>query len=112
MPYAIQTNKTDGAKMEICSLHALIACFSWSNLYLDTGLIYEDVDYVEINPATLEVASAPGNPIGRASLGYELRFQSLIIALEASHTSSLETSKDRGVNSISLRARWHPFRRN
>lgn len=97
--------------MDGCSLYALIACFSWSNLYLDTGLIYEDVKYVEVNPVTLDVASVPSNPLGRASLGYELRFDSLSIALEASHTSSLATSADRGVNSISLRARWYPFRR-
>jgi hypothetical protein len=97
--------------MEICSLHALIACFSWSSLYLDGGLIYEDIKFVEINPVTLDVAAAPHNPLGRTALGYELRFQSLTVALEASHTSSLATNSDRGINAISLRARWFPFRR-
>lgn len=97
--------------MELCSLHALIACFSWSNLYLDGGLVYDDIDYVEISPITLEIASAPRNPFGRISAGYEIQFASLTIALEAAHTSSLNTNADRGVNSIGLRARWYPFRR-
>jgi len=94
----------------ICSLASLIACFSISNLYLDSALVYEDVTYVEINPVTMERVAAPRNPLGRAAIGYQISFRSFDVAVEASHQSSLITSADRGVNSISLRARWYPFR--
>jgi hypothetical protein len=50
------------------------------------------------------------NPYGRFGLGYEINFQSVTWRIEATHVSSLATSKDRGVNSISINARWFPFR--
>jgi hypothetical protein len=94
-----------------CTLAFFLSCFSWSNLYLDGGFIYDDISYVEINPTTLEVASAPRNPFGRAAIGYEMRFKGLTLSLEASHVSSLNTNADRGVNAISVQARWYPFSR-
>ena len=93
-----------------CTLATLIACFSWSNLYLDGGVLYNDIRYVEVNPVTLETAAVEKNPFGRAAIGYELKFRSVEFALEASHTSSLATNSDRGANAIGIRARWYPFR--
>lgn len=94
----------------LATLHTLIACFSWSNLYLDGGMVFDDINYVEINPVTLESVAIERNPFGRASLGYELRFKSATFSIEATHTSSLATNADRGVNSIGIKARWYPFR--
>lgn len=93
-----------------CAIATIIACFGWSNLYLDGGLVFDDVHYVEINPITYQVAAIESNPYGRATLGYELRFRSATLSIEASHTSSLATTSDRGVNSIGITARWFPFR--
>lgn len=108
----------------ITTLHALVACFSWSNLYLDGGISYQDTEYPRLEWATrtnhggnaietvtaLETVDEPFNPYGRLSLGYEMRFRSVTLAIEASHQSSFELD-DRGINSVSLKARWYPFRR-
>lgn len=94
-----------------CSLAALIACFSMSNLYVDAGLAYEDVIYWEVNQTTLALESVPKNPMGRATLGYELRFRNAAFAIEASHVSSVVTGNDGGTNSIGIKARWYPFKR-
>lgn len=107
--------------MDGCSLLSLIACFSWSGVYVDGGLLYQDSG-VEEKATTYEwydggyhlQASSDdryaANPYGRMALGYELRFSSVTLALEAAHTSSIATNQDRGVNEINLRARWYPFR--
>lgn len=110
--------------MDGCSLFALIACFNWSNLYLDTGLSYQDTSLthqefdarVNHMPGVVEtvitpyMTDRPLNPYGRLSLGYELRFSTVTLAIEASHTSSLDTGDDRGINAVTLKARWYPFR--
>ena len=110
--------------MDGCSLFALIACFSWNNLYLDGGLQYQDADVQRTGHFTtvnhdgnaVETVITPfsyiadENPYGRLSLGYQIEFRSVTMALEISHISSLETNADRGVNTIGLRARWYPFR--
>lgn len=111
-----------------CSLAALIACFSWSNLYLDGGLLYQDggehftnsrltsaivVDGSNVTQMDVQEVSsvnAARNPYGRLSLGYQIDFESISWRLEASHISSVDTSHDRGVNSIAISARWFPFR--
>src|SRR5687768_9535296 len=109
-----------------CSLVALIACFSWSNLYLDTGvsfhdrgeyftatehaaLLTEQGDLIQ-EAAVVRTANNARNPYGRLSLGYQIDFTELSWRMELSHVSSLETGKDRGVNSLSISARWYPFR--
>lgn len=108
-----------------CTLAALIACFSWSNFYVDGGLSFQDVGtprqewrtHVYNGPAVIETRTQletiddPYNPYGRFALGYQLDFKSVTISLEASHVSSLDTDADRGINAISLKARWYPFRR-
>jgi hypothetical protein len=94
-----------------CSLFALIACFSWQNLYLDTALIHDDAVYWELSPTTQQLSSVPKNPFGRAAIGYELRFSNLSLAIEGSHQSSLASGDDGGINSVAIRARWYPFRR-
>jgi hypothetical protein len=107
-----------------CSLSVLIACFSWSNLYLDSGLIYQDAGvyqtFTEHSYALVEGTEMRAdktwstresrNPYGRLTLGYEIEFRSVSWRLDLSHVSSLETGQDRGVNSLSFSARWHPFR--
>lgn len=97
-----------------CSLAALIACFSWSNLYIDTSLSYLDVK--QIYPHWEETINQRVNrseylsPYGGLALGFSLPIQEVTLSLEASHVSSLATSHDRGINAVSLRARWFPFR--
>lgn len=107
-----------------CSLAALIACFSWSNLYIDSGLSVQDYSFEHqterasylfldgaYQPMTYEVRSShAGNPYGRVALGYELNFRKVSWSMEASHVSSLNTDSDRGINAISINARWYPFR--
>lgn len=112
-----------------CSLATLIACFSWSNLYIDGGLLYQDggehytsreiASAIVVDGATVTQTDAHSiysdntaqNPYGRLSLGYQLDFGNMSWRLEASHISSVDTSEDRGINSLAISARWFPFRR-
>jgi hypothetical protein len=111
--------------MDGCSLFSLIACFSWSNLYLDGGVQYNDYETLRPGFTDAVTINAPGvnetiryetlvsedtNPQGRIALGYEIAFTSISLRLEASHMSSLSSSTDRGLNAISINARWYPFR--
>lgn len=109
-----------------CVLATLLACFSWSNLYIDSGLSWQDIGdrYIERYDVSLltddgqliqgargsRLADSPQNPYGRLAIGYEIEFSQLTVRLEASHISSIATNQDRGVNAISLGARWYPFR--
>lgn len=112
-----------------CTLAALIACFSWSGLYIDSGLSYQNVGYYrewqwrESIYALEGVAYAPlathdagkvmrvvDNPYGRVALGYEVSFSALTWRIEASHVSSV-IGNDHGINAVSVSARWYPFRR-
>jgi hypothetical protein len=111
-----------------CSLAALIACFSWSNFSIDAGLLYQDggehfttrkiasaivVDgsnVSQLDETSIRVSNEARNPYGRLSLGYQIDFHNVSWRLDASHISSIETSKDRGINSIAISARWFPFR--
>jgi hypothetical protein len=109
--------------MDGCSLFALIACLSWSNVYVDSGLSWQDTSapHQELTTITTDLGGVietvttpyttdrPFNPYGRIAIGYELRFSNLTLALEAAHVSSL-TESDRGINAIGLKARWYPFR--
>ena len=109
----------------LTTLHALIACFSWSGLYVDAGLAMQDTKVPRSewrttvnrsNTATETVTALYSwkddqNPYGRLALGYEINLPAVTLRLEASHLSSIDTGTDRGVNSISLNARWYPFRR-
>lgn len=113
--------------MDGCSLFALIACFNWSGFYVDGGLLYQDsgVEQIkdtstyrwipgdqnfELDSRSHRASHTAENPYGQLTIGYELRFTNITWGLEATHTSSIATGRDRGVNSISLRARWYPFR--
>lgn len=107
-----------------CAIATLLACFSWSNLYLDSGLSLQDVGDARIEWQTTQSqldgvvetisrqveVDSPMNPYGRIALGYEVSLFTLTWRLEASHASSVATSRDRGVNAVSLSARWYPFR--
>ena len=91
-----------------CSLAALLACFSWSNLYIDTSLSYLDVKQIyEVDHVE---RSEYVSPYGGLAIGFSLPIQDVTFSLEASHISSIATSHDRGINQVSLRARWFPFR--
>jgi hypothetical protein len=110
--------------MDGCSLFALIACFNWSGFYVDGGLSFQDsspvhqewattVNYLPTATETVRTqytTDEPLNPYGRFALGYQIEFKSVTLSLEAAHVSSLATNRDRGVNSIGLKARWYPFR--
>lgn len=106
-----------------CSLAALIACFSWSGLYIDGDLSYLDADVprrewfsqiVQLDWGTESIIQTrentrPSNPYGRLAIGYQVEFRSVTFALEGWHMSST-VDGDRGFNAVSLRARWFPFR--
>jgi hypothetical protein len=110
-----------------CTLATLVACFSWSNLYLDTGIAYQDrgeIHHFHERHSERIVANGVietgwtdsystvdwiNNPYGRFSIGYEISLSAITLRIEGAHTSSV-TTKDRGMNSISLNARWYPFR--
>lgn len=117
-----------------CSLAALIACFSWSNLYLDastdfirdreprfTEAYYGESLYVlptsgepflqrnmvrEINRNERDI----DGPYGRAALGYELDLRAWRIDVSAFYQESLSIT-DRGEVGASVKVKWFPFRR-
>lgn len=112
-----------------CLLATLLTCLNWSGLYIDSGLSYQDNGYLVQDryhsSYTIErgdlIQSGSSDwlgarhivnqsPYGRLSIGYEIRLPSLTWRLEASHVSSLATNADRGVNALSISARWYPFR--
>jgi hypothetical protein len=108
-----------------CTLATLIACFSWSGLYVETGLQAQDHhptrSYTEMTKLYVGQDFQPtgvnsydvklgGNPYGRFGLGYAIDVGRFTWSLEAMHVSSLVTGKDVGVNSVSLNVRWRPFR--
>lgn len=109
-----------------CSLFALITCFSWSNLYIDSDLMILDhgvqsytqqkdmyawfddsFHYIKSDSAT---RSSADNPYGRLVIGYQVELKTVTLSLQAEHTSSLATDGDRGVNGLAIKARWFPFR--
>lgn len=109
-----------------CSFAALIACFSWGNLYIDTQASYVDraVPYLawrNISPPArdgiIETAHAwtitneNENPYLRNAVGIKLPFRSIDVSAEFFHDSSMSSKRDRGVNGFALRAQWFPFRR-
>lgn len=105
-----------------CTLATLIACFSWSGLYVDSEVTVLDrgvQTYInrdwwvrdgQWNERT-RINGRADNPYGRVSIGYQLQFPSVTLSFQAEHTSSLATTDDRGVNGLSIKARWFPFRR-
>lgn len=103
-----------------CTLAALIACFSWSGLYIDTGIEVQDVRPTRyMTEITYSNGDKIGgrdwewsynqNPYGRFGIGYQFSVGSFTWDLEAKHVSSLDTTSDRGVNSLSIGMRWRPF---
>ena len=106
-----------------CTLATLIACFSWSGIYIDADLSALDTDVPRREWRTTQfqhdwgietdIRSAentkPANPYGRIGIGYQLQFRAVTLSLEGWHLSSVEDS-DRGMNAVSLKARWFPFR--
>jgi hypothetical protein len=108
-----------------CTLATLAACFSLGGIYVDTGLSYQDVgerrfNYdLELLPDHADVTwwsdDSPQNPYGRLALGYQIEVQTMrskvVLSLEASHISSIESHTDQGVNGITLGARYFPFAR-
>lgn len=107
-----------------CAISMLLACFSWSGLYIDSGLSYQDIGESRLEWQTTQSQldgvvetisqqsriNSPMNPYGRIALGYEVSFPVLTWRIEASHVSSIATGQDRGVNAVSVSAQWYPFR--
>jgi hypothetical protein len=109
-----------------CSLAALALCFSWSNLYVDAQISYQDrsVPYHEwaymgsavarsglVESTWLSKISYENeNPYMRNAIGFRLPFRAVDITAEVFHDSSISSTKDRGVNGFALRAQWFPFR--
>ena len=108
-----------------CSLAALIACFSWSNLYIDAQVSYVDraVPYHEwrdVSPPSVNgvverayvstISNENENPYLRNAIGFKLAFRTIDLSAEIFHDSSMSSDKDRGVNGFALRAQWFPFR--
>lgn len=108
-----------------CSLAALIACFSWSNLYIDAQVSYQDraVPYhywKDVSPPPHDgivetsyvstISNENENPYLRNAIGLQLSFKAIDVSLEAFHDSSMSSDKDRGVNGLAIKAKWFPFR--
>lgn len=96
-----------------CSLATLIACFSWSNLYVESHIAVIDSPAVEYHfeGSSWIAHDDYQNPYAGFAVGLDLPFRNAAISLEAAHLlSSLENSNDRGINAISIHARWFPFR--
>lgn len=117
-----------------CSIAVLIACFSWSNLYLDvttevidqperrfTDTYYGESLYVmPINGTEpflqknviREFDSADrlvSNPYVRPAIGYEIDTHNFRIDLSAFYQESARIS-DKGEVGAALRVRWFPLR--
>jgi len=116
-----------------CSLAAFAACFTMSGFYVDGGVAIQDRGLDTLTTTTYHIEQEPcrpnrfcnspipdvvsqeitrdkRNPYGLLSLGYEVDFSPRWSArIEAAHMSSLATGRDRGVESIALHVRWHPF---
>ena len=91
-----------------CSLSALLLCFSWSNLYIDTSV--SAIDVTQTYYVNHQKRSEYLNPYGGLTVGFAVPFENGQISIEANHTSSLATNEDRGFNSVGIHARWYPFR--
>lgn len=108
-----------------CTLATLIACFSWSGLYVDTHVTALDKtfphqewrvsqhqgDGVIETIGRYEWTDRADNPYGGVAIGFAVPIRNVTISAEMSHISSLRTDGDRGINAVSLRARWYPFLR-
>lgn len=114
-----------------CTLATLAACFSWSGLYVDAGISYQDARIERtVIERTVTQWKAPGfttidkdetvshteaaaNPYGRLALGYSVDFDvnrgRLTISAECFHDSSLADSRDHGINGCGVSGRWRPF---
>lgn len=107
-----------------CTLATLITCFSWSNLYFDTHVTAIDKTFPHQEWRVSQLSNSGSqesvgryvwtdraqNPYAGFSVGYGVTLGSVTISADVSHLlSSLQTSEDRGINAISLHARWHPF---
>jgi hypothetical protein len=113
----------------MCSLLALLSCFSMNGFYVDAQLIHSNkgagivaYDYVtatthikgygpvNVTYPVYRVEDEPRNPYGRISIGYDVKFSDRFsMSLDYSHESSLATNKDRGEERISLGVTWRPF---
>lgn len=115
-----------------CTLATLIACFSWSGLYVDAGVTAQEsgVQRVSTERTLILLSRGPllggsfivgsdetetmvsrgaDNPYGRIALGYELEFSpSMKASLEVSRVQS---AMGDAVNGVSLNVRWYPFAR-
>lgn len=112
----------------VCSIQALIACFSWSNFYLDAGLSWQsrgDLRVTQIGTYDPDFSDRvhqavpyyfgtyeAQNPYADASIGYAISpAPNLEISLSvAGHKSSIATGKDWGFNYARLGFRWRPFK--
>lgn len=109
----------------ICSIHALIACFSWQNLYLDGGVSYQDSDFphqewitrvhhlpgVTETVSQFEMVDDAYNPYGRISLGLEVPFRSMTLSAEAFYSGSMDDKGAPAVKGFTVKARWYFLRR-
>lgn len=96
-----------------CTLATLAACFSLSNVYLDghVSVIDQAITHYHFNGAQWSIDREYQNPYGGFAVGFSVPFDRVTFSLEASHMMSSIGHKDEGINAISLRARWFPFRR-
>lgn len=109
-----------------CTLATLIACLSWSNLYLDAQISYQDRsvpyhEWVSMGTSTSQsgliestwlstISNENENPYLRNAIGLRLPFRSIDVSAECFHDSSMSSDRDRGVNGCAIKAQWFPFR--
>lgn len=108
-----------------CSIAALIACFSWSGLYVDTGFTSMDLSTPRQEWRTFNFTNSSGvhetggsyvnasdyaKSYGRFAVGYTLDFGSVQLSLEGSQTYGLASESVNRIRAVSVNARWYPFR--
>lgn len=110
-----------------CTLATLIACFSWSGLYIDSGMSWQnrgetyvtqfgtyDRNLADGLPEALPYAFStdkPSNPYMDVSVGYSVKIENVEVSLTVrGHRSSIATGADKGFNYARLGFRWFPFR--
>jgi hypothetical protein len=111
-----------------CTLATIAACLSLSNVYVSTGVGFQDSGVEQFGYVTTEhVSHSPFgahrqtetrhgysheaiNPYGSLAIGIRIEFSPEFLAtIEGRHDSSLASNDDRGVNSVRFQLFWFPW---
>jgi hypothetical protein len=99
------------SRLAVLALAVSLSACSVVTPYLGAGLAAQDLTFYEVK-RTGERTAVRRNPLGRAVAGVEFEpGPAWRINFEVSHTSSVVTDADRGVNAANVMVRWFPFNR-